>query len=226
MSSAAPAFRTRLRFSKKGGLKFVGHLDFLRAFGETVMRSGLPAAFSCGFNPHILLSFALPLPLGFESENDYADLALMEDVGAEEVAGRLNMAAPAGLFVKSAGPARDKCAAAVAAADYLGPAAGATAAAARQALAGPIVVQKKTKSGLRAADIRDDIMSAEVSGGEVLLRLRAGSGRFLGPLLAMEGLFGARPGPVGFCRLEMHRLENGRAVPLAVPPAVPPGGAP
>ena len=94
-------FRKRLCFSKKGNLKFIGHLDFLRVFGETITRSRLPVSYSAGFNPHILLSFALPLPLGFVSENDYADLVFHEDVPSGEIMSGLNNAAPNGLVIKN-----------------------------------------------------------------------------------------------------------------------------
>ena len=111
-------FRKRLCFSKKENLKFIGHLDFLRVFGEMVSRSRLPVGYSAGFNPHILLSFALPLPLGFESENDYADLVFCMDTRAEEIIDCLNSVAPKGLLIKSAYKAKDKCASVVAIADY------------------------------------------------------------------------------------------------------------
>jgi len=55
--------KIRLRFSKTGTLCYLGHLDFLKVFTQAIRRSGLPIAYSQGFNPHQIISFALPLPL-------------------------------------------------------------------------------------------------------------------------------------------------------------------
>ena len=66
--------RIRIRFSKEGPVRFVGHLDFMRSFQKSVKKSGLPACYSAGFNPHMLLSFAAPLAIGEETRGDYADV--------------------------------------------------------------------------------------------------------------------------------------------------------
>ena len=208
--------RKRICFSKKGNLKFIGHLDFLRVFGEMVSRSRLPAGFSSGFNPHILLSFALPLPLGFESENDYADLVFDEDVSHGEVVERLNNTAPNGLEIKSVYDAQDKCASVVSLADYSLQAPGLPESFDKNVLLqNSIMVQKKTKSGIKNTDIRSDIISVEVLEDKVFMRLAAGSARFLHPVLAIQAIFGFKPSPVGFVRLEMYKINHcGSAVKL------------
>ena len=201
--------RKRLCFSKKGILKFVGHLDFLRVFGEMLQRSRLPVGYSAGFNPHILLSFALPLPLGFESENDYADLVFAEDLPEDVILHRINEAAPRGLYVKSAYSVTDKCASIVAAADYSYKNQRASESQILQELSkNQIIVPKKTKSGLRNTDIRPDIFSVTLSDGMVHMRLSAGSARFLHPLAAAESLFGEKPSPNGFTRIEMFKQTD------------------
>lgn len=68
--------KVRIRFTKTGDLRFIGHLDFMRYVQKTVMRSGIAPIFTAGFNPHMLLSFANPLSLGCESTGEYADLEL------------------------------------------------------------------------------------------------------------------------------------------------------
>ena len=201
--------RKRLRFSKKGNLKFIGHLDFLRVFGEMLQRSRLPVGYSAGFNPHILLSFALPLPLGFESENDYADLVFTEDLAEEIVLRRINETAPEGLVVKNAYDATDKCASVVVAADYAFMLQGASGYRIQEKLSETrLIVPKKTKSGLRNTDVRPDIYSVTVSGDEVSMRLSAGSAKFLHPIVAAEAVFGTKPSPIGFTRVEMYKQEN------------------
>ena len=201
-------FRKRLCFSKKGNLKFIGHLDFLRVFGEMISRSRLPVSYSAGFNPHILLSFALPLPLGFESENDYADLVFDESLPDEDITAGLNGVAPGGLVIKSACDARDKCASVVAMADYSVRLQCDAEAAISQALSQEtIIIPKKTKSGIKNTDIRQDIFSVKSIEGEVFMRLSAGSARFLHPITAAEAIFGCKPSPIGFTRLDMYK-EN------------------
>ena len=201
-------FRKRLCFSKKGNLKFIGHLDLLRVFGEMISRSRLPVSYSAGFNPHILLSFALPLPLGFESENDYADLVFDACLPDDEIAAGLNAAAPNGLVIKSVYDARDKCASVVAMADYSIKLPGDLKASIESALSKEtIIIAKKTKSGIKNTDIRQDIISITSMEGEVRMRLSAGSARFLHPITAAEAIFGCKPSPVGFTRLEMYKAN-------------------
>ena len=81
--------KVRIRFSKKGPVKFVGRLDTMRYFQKAVRRAGLPAAFSGGYSPHMIMSFAAPLGVGVESEGEYFDLELSEDLPTEEVRQRL-----------------------------------------------------------------------------------------------------------------------------------------
>lgn len=65
--------KIRLKFTKEGPIRYVGHLDFMRSFQKGIQKSGLPAVYSAGFNPHMLLSFAEPLAIGEETLGDYAD---------------------------------------------------------------------------------------------------------------------------------------------------------
>jgi len=97
-------YKFRLRFSKTGSLRFIGHLDFLRIFQQMIRRAGLPIAYSKGFNPHQQLSFALPLPLGMTSINDYADITLATGIPPLEIVKTLNVAAPQGLHIHAAKP--------------------------------------------------------------------------------------------------------------------------
>ena len=82
--------KIRAKFSKKGMIRFVGHLDFMRHFQRIVKMAKLPVAYSQGFNPHALLYFALPIPVGMESMGDYLELVLTEDMPVQEIKDRLN----------------------------------------------------------------------------------------------------------------------------------------
>ncbi|MGL4790895.1 MAG: TIGR03936 family radical SAM-associated protein, partial [Anaerotignaceae bacterium] len=61
----------RFKFTKGPQVKFIGHLDVMQTFQRTIKRANLPIAYSQGFNPHQLLSFASPLSLGYTSEGEY-----------------------------------------------------------------------------------------------------------------------------------------------------------
>lgn len=91
----------RLKFEKIMRLKFIGHLDLLDLFQRAVNRAGLPIAYSQGFNPHQLMSFALPLTLGFEGRGEYIDIELTEESNPEIIKENLNKAFPEGLSILS-----------------------------------------------------------------------------------------------------------------------------
>lgn len=66
--------RIRIRFTKRGPVRYVGHLDFMRCFQKGIKKSGLSALYSAGFSPHMLMSFAAPLAIGEETLGDYVDV--------------------------------------------------------------------------------------------------------------------------------------------------------
>jgi radical SAM-linked protein len=171
-----------VRFGKSAPLIFIGHLDFLRVFQKTIRRSGLPAAFSQGFNPHLLVSFALPLPVGMASTNDVADIVLAQE--APQIYRLLQAAAPQGLdFSPQITQTDNKCASIIAMADYtfeyphaLPP----TDVLSRE----HIVIEKKTKKGMKQIDIRPNIFDIQTRGNTLHMRLSAGSAQFLSPFSA------------------------------------------
>jgi len=74
-----PMIKYRLTFYKNGRARFIGHLDLVSAFRHAVQRARLPVKYSEGFNPHMELGVASPLPLGMDGGREYADIALTED---------------------------------------------------------------------------------------------------------------------------------------------------
>ena len=68
--------RIRLKFSKHGPVRFVGHLDVMRYFQRVFRRAGVDIAYSEGFSPHPLMSFAQPLSVGATSDGEYMDFTL------------------------------------------------------------------------------------------------------------------------------------------------------
>ena len=115
--------KVRIKFSKEGPMKFVGHLDTMRYFQKAIRRAELPVAFSGGYSPHMIMSFAVPLGVGMESLGDYFDLEMAEDMATSEIAARLDEQMAEGMHIVSVRKVEDgkagKAMALVAAADYL-----------------------------------------------------------------------------------------------------------
>ena len=82
--------RMRVKFSKHGPIRFIGHLDLMRYFQKVNRRADLPVKYSEGFNPHQLLTFALPLSVGMQSDGEYLEIQFAQELSAEEVLGRMN----------------------------------------------------------------------------------------------------------------------------------------
>lgn len=82
--------KVRIKFSKHGALKFIGHLDIMRYFQKAFRRSGIDIAYTEGFSPHPVMSFAAPLGVGLESDGEYLDVELNTPENMEEVKYKLN----------------------------------------------------------------------------------------------------------------------------------------
>ena len=111
----------RFKFSRKGPVRYLGHLDMLRYFQKAVMRSGIPAKYTEGFHPHQIMSFAYPLGVAMETDGDYMDLELTEDRAPEELSCALNDVMHEGICICGASRLPEKAPnamASVAAADY------------------------------------------------------------------------------------------------------------
>lgn len=92
----------RVFFSKTGRAIYISHLDLYRVFQRAVKRCKLPVWETQGFNPHIYITFALPLALGTEGICESLDTKLTEDISYEEICERLNSALPRDIRVISA----------------------------------------------------------------------------------------------------------------------------
>jgi hypothetical protein len=111
--------RVRLRFEKRGSMRFTSHRDLMRIFRRAVAAAQIPVSFSQGFNPHPRFSFGPSLRTGWEGLDEYMDVLL--DAPAEDLAERCNLRLPDGLRVLEAGAVREevpKLAADVSAARY------------------------------------------------------------------------------------------------------------
>ena len=79
--------RLRVRFSKTGKIRFIGHRDVARVIERAVRRTGLPVAYSEGFSPRMRMSFGLALPTGYESDGEFVELPLVDSALVDGAAG-------------------------------------------------------------------------------------------------------------------------------------------
>jgi len=162
--------RVRLRYAKRGRLRFTSHRDFARAFERALRRAAVPMAYSAGFTPHPKISYVGASPTGAGSEAEYLEIGLAREVDPEQLRAALDAALPPGLDVVEAVPAGPGSLAERMVASHwrieLPGVAGADAQAAveRFLAAAEVGVERLTKSGRRTVDTRAPIVSMVASG--------------------------------------------------------------
>ncbi|MFI8965684.1 TIGR03936 family radical SAM-associated protein [Streptomyces sp. NPDC053493] len=156
--------RIRLRYTKRGRLRFTSHRDFQRAFERALRRAEVPMAYSAGFTPHPKVSYANAAPTGTGSEAEYLEIALTETRDPEALRAMLDESMPSGLDIVDAVEARTS-----GLADRLTASVwelrldGVDVEDARKAVeaflaAETVEVQRKTKNGLRTFDTREAVV--------------------------------------------------------------------
>ncbi|NBM16689.1 TIGR03936 family radical SAM-associated protein [Streptomyces sp. GC420] len=98
--------RIRLRYTKRGRLRFTSHRDFQRAFERALRRAEVPMAYSAGFTPHPKVSYANAAPTGTGSEAEFLEIALTERRDPEKLRLLLDESLPNGLDIIDAVEAR------------------------------------------------------------------------------------------------------------------------
>ena len=91
--------RAVFRFSKFGAARWISHLDLMRAMARAVRRAGLPAKYTQGFHPHIGMSFAQALGVGYLSVGEYMEMGLDDCVNPAEAVKALNEVLPRGIGI-------------------------------------------------------------------------------------------------------------------------------
>ena len=89
--------RLRVRYAKRGRLRFTSHRDFARALERAIRRAKVPIAFSAGFSPHPKVSYVGACPTGVASEAEYLEIGLARAVDPGQVLTALDASLPAGL---------------------------------------------------------------------------------------------------------------------------------
>lgn len=82
------------KYSKKGNLKYISHLDVLRFIQRAVKRANISAKYSEGFNPHMKTSFGFPLSLGNESIGEYFDVEINDKIDINDFINKMNNVLP------------------------------------------------------------------------------------------------------------------------------------
>jgi radical SAM-linked protein len=82
--------KLRLKFSKNGPIKFIGHLDVMRYFQKAIRRANIDIKYSEGFSPHQVLSFAQPLSVGATSDGEYLDMTVNSMTSTKDIMNSLN----------------------------------------------------------------------------------------------------------------------------------------
>ncbi len=90
MNEKKETFDYRVRFSKHGALKYIGHLDVMRYFQKVLRRSEVDVAYTNGFSPHEITTFAQPLGVGIESDREYMDVKMNTFISCDELKNRIN----------------------------------------------------------------------------------------------------------------------------------------
>ena len=224
--------KVRIKFSKKGIMKFIGHLDMMRYFQKAFRRSGIDISYSQGFSPHQLISFAAPLGVGLTSRGEYMDIMMGTGTNSRKMAELLNAQMVEGVEILSCRQIEDEtkhsnAMAILAAADY------------EVFFKDPeffdrdmemsfrafmgqshIPTVRKTKKGQREIDLKNLIYKWDIKDGHIFMRLATGSVDNLKPEFVIETFLqslgkNAELSALDICRLEMYaKAENGSFISL------------
>jgi len=96
--------RLRIRYAKRGRLRFTSHRDFARAFERALRRAAVPMGYSAGFSPHPKISYVGAAPTGVASEAEYLEIGLAEERDPDVVRRDLDAALPPGLDILAVVP--------------------------------------------------------------------------------------------------------------------------
>ena len=203
---APPVQRLRIRYAKRGRLRFTSHRDFSRAFERAIFRARVPMAYSSGFNPHHRISYAGAAPTGSASEAEYLEIGLAEIVDPARVHAELDEALPDGLDVvevveSPGGSLADQLQASHWLVDVAATPEAAAGAVAAFLATESVPVQRMTKKGLREFDCRTAVLglTAESREGgarlDLVLRHAVPAVRPDDVLTGLAGLTGLEAGP-------------------------------
>lgn len=191
--------KVRIKFSKHSSMIFIGHLDIMRYFQKAMRRADIDIAYSAGFNPHQIMSFAAPLGVGLYSNGEYLDIEMNTPINSQLMMDRLNQVMVEGidiLSVKKLPEHAGNAMASVAAAGYLvafrkghEPAFNYEKKLPKFFLKEQILVMKKTKKSEKELDLKPFIYELSIRDGQIYMLVDASSSGNIKPSLVMEAFY-------------------------------------
>lgn len=195
--------KIRIKFSKQGNMKFIGHLDIMRYFQKAMRRADVDIRYSEGFSPHQIMSFAAPLGVGLTGSGEYLDIEVLSTDTSAKMVERLNAVMVDGMEILSYKKLPDSAGNAmslVAACDYtvrlreaydngLSLSSEAFFEALMDFLeSGNLEIVKKTKKGEKQMDLRPYIFERRLTEDKkgIFLKLSSGSASNIKPELLLE----------------------------------------
>lgn len=228
--------KARIKFRKYGSMKFIGHLDVMRFFQKVMRRADIPIAFSGGYSPHMIMSFAQPLGIGLTSDGEYLDIELTEPIDSKEAVERMNAVSVEGIEMLSMVQISEEKKASgmtiTAASDYqVFLLESGKSSEIRKKIPEDwkeawekflsqeqILVWKKTKKSEKEVDIKPMIFRSEIKEDYIYLYLATGSEQNLKPDLVMDTFLkymGLENVPLFYNRLDVYAKDAaGKLVPL------------
>lgn len=190
--------KLRIKFRKYGPIRFIGHLDVMRFFQKAIRRAQIDVAYTSGFSPHQIMTFAAPLGVGMTSNGEYMDIEVHSIISCADVLERLNAASVPGIEIisvkilpESAGNAM----ASVAAASYTvrfregrEPACDVAAELKRFLDRESILITKETKKGTRELDLKSGIYQLSWTDNVFHMLVCASSAGNIKPVQIVEAL--------------------------------------
>lgn len=211
--------KVRVKFSKYGPVKFIGHLDVMRYFLKAIRRAEIDIAYSEGFSPHQIMSFAAPLSVGHTSEGEYLDMELNTFTSKADLIQRLQAVMVEGIDIIDVQLLKEgegNAMASVKAASYL--------ITFRDEISLPkdwqdklktfyrqpfISVVKKTKKGEKEINLKDSIYELEIrKDSSIYMLLDASSGGNIKPGFVLECFFETLKFKLPEFAFTVHRVET------------------
>ena len=219
------------KFSRNGAACYMSHLDLLRCVQRTLRRANIPLAYSQGFNPHPILSFAQAMGVGLETEGDYFEVGLSEQMDPTEFVETFNRTATPGVHVLQARYAEERektIMSQVVAASYRFSVEPSKEKQSIKALtelmdATEYLFEKKTKSGINTENMRPRIFQARYSDGCIEALLSCGNDN-LQPKAFWQAIcqLSGNEEPAHMVRTELWRKGPEGYEPLAQTPGIGP----
>ena len=193
--------KIRIKFTKQGNMKFIGHLDIMRYFQKVMRRADVDIRYSEGFSPHQIMSFAAPLGVGLTSNGEYMDIEVLSTKDSKTMIQQMNRAMVEGTEILSFRRLDDSSRNAmsiVAAADYTltfreGKEPEDMDAFFQELLAfygqETIPITKQTKRGEKELDLKPFIYQLYRTGNSVFMQVSTGSSNNIKPELVMETFY-------------------------------------